>query len=221
MRLRAERLKLSRGFGAFDVDIGRQPVTLGTSHFVGVLDVLAPFPPGDLDATYKPGIDAVRVRTLIGEEGEGFSQAMESLVAGRIGVASIGVGLGQGALDAALAYAGEREAFGRPIGEFGGIREQLADCAIDLAAARELTTRAARLHDDEGDSRKAAAQAKLFASESALRVCDRSIQIHGGYGYTDEFPLNRFWRDARLLTIGEGTSEILRGIISRIEFDGV
>jgi alkylation response protein AidB-like acyl-CoA dehydrogenase len=141
-----------------------------------------------------------------------------TLVEGRIGVGALCCGLGQGALDAALAYAHEREAFGRPIGEFGGIREQLADSAIGLAAGRELVFRAARLLDSGEDAADSAARAKLFASEAALRSCDQSIQIHGGYGYTDEIPAHRFWRDARLLTIGEGTSEILRGVIARSVF---
>ena len=155
---------------------------------------------------------------LLGAEGEGFSQAVATLVEGRIGVGALCCGLGQGALDAALAYAHEREAFGRSIGEFGGIREQLADSAIGLAAGRELVTRAARLLDSGEDAAVSAARAKLFASEAALRSCDQSIQIHGGYGYTDEIPAHRFWRDARLLTIGEGTSEILRGVIARSVF---
>ncbi len=145
---------------------------------------------------------------------------MDTLIEGRIGVGAISVGLGQGALDAAADYARERKAFGRTIGEFGAIREKFAESAIELAAGREMVYRAACRHDEGKDSRAAAAKAKLFASEAALRVCDRSIQIHGGYGYIDEYPANRFWRDARLLTIGEGTSEVLRGIISRIEFNG-
>ncbi len=155
---------------------------------------------------------------LLGAEGEGFAQSMYVIDGGRIGVGAIAAGLGQGALEAALDHASEREAFGRPIGEFGGLREMLAECAIELAAARELVGRAARLHDAGAECRREAAQAKLFATEAALRVCDRSIQVHGGYGYMDECPAGRFWRDARLLTIGEGTSEILRDLISRREF---
>ena len=156
---------------------------------------------------------------LLGAEGEGFSQAMETLIEGRIGVGAIAVGLGQGALDAAVDYARERTAFGQAIGEYGAIRDKFAESAIELAVGREMVCWAARRHDEGKDS-QAAAKAKLFASEAALRVCDRSIQIHGGYGYLDEFPASRFWRDARLLTIGEGTSEVLRGIISRMEFGG-
>lgn len=155
---------------------------------------------------------------LLGMEGDGFSQAMATLVEARIASAALCVGLGQGALDAALNYAREREAFGRPIGEFGGIREQLADSAIGLAAGRELVFRAARLFDSGEDATDSAARAKLFTSEAALRSCDQGIQIHGGYGYTDEVPAHRFWRDARLLTISEGTSEILREIVAHSVF---
>ncbi len=157
---------------------------------------------------------------LLGPEGEGFAQAMAVLDEGRISVGAVAVGLGQGALDAAVDYARERMAFGRAIGEFGAIREKFAESAIELAAGREMVGWAARRHDEGKESREAAAKAKLFASEAALRICDRSIQVHGGYGYLDEFPANRFWRDARLLTIGEGTSEVLRGIVSRMAFDG-
>ncbi len=157
---------------------------------------------------------------LLGAEGEGFPQAMNILIEGRIGVGAVAVGLGQGALDAAVGYARERMAFGRAIGEYGAIREKFADSAIELAAGREMVCWAARRHDEGKDSQEAAAKAKLFASEAALRVCDRSIQVHGGYGYLDEFPAGRFWRDARLLTIGEGTSEVLRGVIARMEFGG-
>ncbi len=139
---------------------------------------------------------------------------------GRISVGAVEVGLGQGAVDAAVDDARERMAFGGAIGEFGAIREKFAESAIELAAGREMVGWAARRHDEGKESREAAAKAKLFASEAALRICDRSIQVHGGYGYLDEFPANRFWRDARLLTIGEGTSEVLRGIVSRMAFDG-
>jgi alkylation response protein AidB-like acyl-CoA dehydrogenase len=155
---------------------------------------------------------------LLGGEGEGFSHVVAVLTEGRINVGAIALGLGQGALDAALEHSRSREAFGRPIERFTGIREQLADCAIALAAGRALVYRAARFADSGKDAGPLAAKAKLFSSEAALRVCDRSIQIHGGYGYIDEYPAHRFWRDARLLTIGEGTSEILRGLISRSEF---
>ncbi len=155
---------------------------------------------------------------LLGGEGEGFSHVVDVLTEGRISVGAIALGLGQGALDAALDHSRSREAFGRSIERFTGIREQLADCAIALAAGRGLVYRAARYADSGKDAGVLAPKAKLFSSEAALRVCDRSIQIHGGYGYIDEYPAHRFWRDARLLTIGEGTSEILRGFISRSEF---
>lgn len=157
---------------------------------------------------------------LLGAEGDGFSQAMETLVEGRIGAGAVCLGLGQGALDAAAEYAREREAFGRSISDFAGVRGQLADCAISLSAGRELVYRAARVADSQNDAGPAANMAKLFASEAALKVCDRSIQIHGGQGYIDTSPVNRFWRDARLMPVGEGSSEIIRGVISRSVFEG-
>ena len=152
---------------------------------------------------------------LLGGEGEGFVQAMEAVTGGRVGVGAIAVGLAQGALDAATGHAREREAFGGPIAQYGAIREMLAESVTELAAARELVAHAARLRDAGEEYQKEASMAKLFATEAALRVCDRSIQIHGGYGYMDECPAGHFWRDARLLTIGEGTSEVQRMIIAR------
>jgi len=152
---------------------------------------------------------------LLGGEGEGFRQALGTLNAGRVGVGAMCAGIGQGALEAAAAYARERQAFGRPIAEFGGLRAMLAQGAIELAAGRELVARAARLCDRGEDFRKEAAMAKLLASEACLRACDRAIQVHGGAGYLDEHPVGRLWRDARLLTIGEGTSEVLRSLIGR------
>jgi alkylation response protein AidB-like acyl-CoA dehydrogenase len=162
----------------------------------------------------------VPANRLLGAEGDGFSQAMETLVEGRIGAGAVCLGLGQGALDAATEYARGREAFGRSISDFAGVRGQLADCAISLSAARELVYRAARVADSHNDAGPAANMAKLFASEAALKVCDRSIQVHGGQGYIDTSPVNRFWRDARLMTVGEGSSEIIRGVISRSVFEG-
>lgn len=152
---------------------------------------------------------------LLGRSGEGFAQAMAVLVPARIGAAAIAAGIGQGALEAASSYSLERHAFGKSISDFGAIREMLADSAIDLAASRTLTEEAARRWDAGEACGESAPMAKLFASEAALRVCDRAIQIFGGYGYLDENPVGRFWRDARLMTIGEGTSEIQRSIISK------
>jgi len=155
---------------------------------------------------------------LLGAEGEGFAQAMDAVTRGRAGVGAMAAGLGQAALDASCAYAREREAFGRPLAGFAGLRAMLADGAIDLAAARELVWGAARRADAGEEYRREASAAKLFASEAALRACDRAIQLHGGAGYLDETPAGRLWRDARLLTIGEGTSEIQRGLIARALF---
>ncbi|MDA1000118.1 MAG: acyl-CoA dehydrogenase family protein [bacterium] len=152
---------------------------------------------------------------LLGRLGGGFAQAMAVIVPGRIGVSGIAAGIGQGALEAAENYALERRAFGKNISDFGAIREMLAESAIDLAASRALTEEAARRWDAGEECEESASMAKLFASEAAVRVCDRAIQIFGGSGYLDDTPVGRFWRDARLMPIGEGTSEIQRVIISK------
>jgi hypothetical protein len=152
---------------------------------------------------------------LLGGVNQGFFDALEVLDAGRITIAALAVGAAQGAYDAAVAYAQDRYAFGRPIAEFQAIQFKLADMATGIEAARLLTYRAAALKARGHAITKAAAMAKLFASEMAVRVCEQAIQIFGGYGYIRDYCVEKFWRDTKLLTIGEGTSEIQRLIIAR------
>lgn len=161
--------------------------------------------------------DEVRVpaENMIGLEGEGFIQALQILDRGRITIAALALGLGMGAFEASRRYAMERRQFGKPIAEFQAIQWKLANMAMELEASRLLTYRAAHLCDQGEDFSKAASMAKLFASEAAMRATDESIQVHGGYGYTAEFPVERYYRDAKLCTIGEGTSEIQRMVIAR------
>jgi alkylation response protein AidB-like acyl-CoA dehydrogenase len=153
---------------------------------------------------------------LIGEEGEGFIQTMRVLDGGRVGIAALAVGLAQGAYEAALAHAQARRQFGRPIAEFQAIRWKLADMATRLEAARWLTYRAAWLrdHPDEGPATSSSI-AKLYATETAVRAADECVQIHGGYGFVKDYPAEKYFRDVKLCTIGEGTSEIQRLVIAR------
>jgi butyryl-CoA dehydrogenase len=155
----------------------------------------------------------------LGAEGDGFKIAMATLDGGRIGIAAQAVGIAQSAFDAAVRYAGERKVFGRPISEFQAIRFYLADMATELDAARLLTWRAAAAKDEASRAGRRyteeAAIAKLYAAEMAQRVTTRALQIHGGYGYTKEFPVERNFRDARITEIYEGTSEIQRVVIAR------
>ncbi|MFB6075194.1 MAG: acyl-CoA dehydrogenase [Haloarculaceae archaeon] len=150
----------------------------------------------------------------LGAEGDGFLQALKTLNGGRITIAARSVGIGQAALDAALEYAQEREQFGQPISEFQAIQHKLADMDTKVEAARLLMHRAADLKERGESHVKAAAQAKLYASEVSREVANEGIQIHGGYGYTTDFPVERFYRDAKLNEIYEGTSEVLRNTIA-------
>ncbi len=152
---------------------------------------------------------------LLGERGAGFKQFLHVLDIGRIGVAAMGVGLAQGALDEALAYAQERRAFGRPISKFQAIQGKLADLATEIAAARLLTYHAAWLKDQGQPFGLTAAQAKLKTGRLAVRATEEAVQIHGGYGYIEEYPVCRFYRDAKILTIGEGTDEVQQMVIAR------
>ena len=152
---------------------------------------------------------------LLGKEGDGFIQAMKILDGGRISIAALSLGIARGALDAALAYAAVREQFGKPLSAFQAIRHKLADMATELDAARLLTLRAAVFKDTGRPTTLESSMAKLYASEVAVRTAEEAIQIHGGYGYTKDYPVERAWRDAKLCTIGEGTSEVQRLVIAR------
>jgi alkylation response protein AidB-like acyl-CoA dehydrogenase len=152
---------------------------------------------------------------LIGEPGQGFIQAMKVLDGGRISIAALSVGIAQGAYEAALRYAKERTQFGRPIAEFQAIQFKLADMATQIEAARLLTYQAADRKNKGKVTTKESSMAKLYASEVAVRVAEESVQIHGGYGYIKDYPAEKYWRDSKLCTIGEGTSEIQRVVIAR------
>ncbi|HVS20563.1 MAG TPA: acyl-CoA dehydrogenase [Pyrinomonadaceae bacterium] len=151
----------------------------------------------------------------LGEAGMGFVNAMEILDGGRISIAALAVGIAQGAYESALRYSEERQQFGKPINEFQAIQFKLADMATQIDAARLLMYRAAWMKDQGKRTTKESSMAKLFASEVSVRVCEEAIQIHGGYGYTKDYPAEKYWRDSKLCTIGEGTSEIQRMIIAR------
>jgi short-chain 2-methylacyl-CoA dehydrogenase len=157
----------------------------------------------------------VPAENVLGRQGDGFRQFLRVLDIGRIGVAAMGVGLAQGALDQALAYALERRAFGRPIAKFQTIQAKLADLATEIEAARLLTYKAAWLKDEGKDFALTAAQAKLKTGRLAVRASEEAVQIHGGYGYIEEYPVCRFYRDAKVLTIGEGTDEVQQMVIAR------
>jgi hypothetical protein len=157
----------------------------------------------------------IPVENLLGVEGEGFVDAMRILDGGRISIAALALGIGRGALDCALKYVKERRQFGKAIAEFQGIQWKLADMATELDAARLLTQRAAVLKDSGLKITRESAMAKLFASEVAVRICDESVQLHGGYGFIKDYPAEKFYRDVKLCTIGEGTSEIQRMVIAR------
>lgn len=152
---------------------------------------------------------------LLGEEGQGFVNAMEILDGGRISIAALAVGIAQGAFESAVRYSQERQQFGKPISEFQAIQFKLADMATKIDAARLLMYRAASLKDAGKKTTKESSMAKLFASEISVNVCEEAIQVHGGYGYTKDYPPEKYWRDSKLCTIGEGTSEIQRIIIAR------
>ena len=152
---------------------------------------------------------------LLGDEGRGFIDTMQVLDAGRIGIAALAVGLAQGAYEAALAYSRERKAFGKSISSFQAIQWKLADAATKIEAARLLTYRAAYLKQQGARTTLESSMAKLYASEIAVRVADDCVQIHGGYGFVKDYPAEKYFRDVKLTTIGEGTSEIQRLVIAR------
>ncbi len=157
----------------------------------------------------------VPAANILGERGDGFKLFLRILDGGRISIGALAVGLAQAALDASIPYAQTREQFGRPIGSFQGVAFMVADMATEIEAARQMVWRAAWLKDQGRDFGLAAAQAKLFASEVSSRATNHAIQVHGGYGYVSEYPVERFFRDAKLTEIGEGTSQIQRLVIAR------
>lgn len=152
----------------------------------------------------------------LGNEGEGFLQSMQILDGGRISIAALSVGIAQGAYEAAVKYAKERRQFSKPIADHQAIQFKLADMATQIEAARLLTLQAAALKDAGKKVTQKSAMAKLYASEIAVKVAEESIQIHGGYGYTKDYPAEKYWRDSKLCTIGEGTSEIQRLVIAKL-----
>jgi alkylation response protein AidB-like acyl-CoA dehydrogenase len=157
----------------------------------------------------------IPVENLIGTEGEGFIDAMRVLDGGRISIAALALGIGRGALDATLKYVKERKQFGKAIAEFQGIQWKLADMATELDAARLLTQRAAVLKDAGRKVTRESSMAKLFASETAVKICNEAVQLFGGYGFIKDYPAEKFYRDVKVCTIGEGTSEIQRMVIAR------
>lgn len=162
-------------------------------------------------------LENVRVpkENLLGEIGNGYKQFLATLDGGRIGIGAMAVGIAQGAYEKALNYAQERKQFGRSISNFQAIQFKLADMAMNIELARNMVYKAAWLKDQGRSFKKEAAFAKLFASEMCMRVCDQAVQVHGGYGYIKEYQVERFFRDAKLLEIGEGTSEVQRMVIAK------
>jgi len=158
---------------------------------------------------------AVPAANMLGKEGDGFVDAMRALDGGRISIAALSLGMAQGAFDAALKYSKQRKQFGKPISEFQAIQWKLADMATEIDAARLLTLRAAAMKDAGQKTTQESSMAKLFASEVAVKCANESVQIHGGYGFIKDYPAEKFYRDVKLCTIGEGTSEIQRLVIAR------
>jgi alkylation response protein AidB-like acyl-CoA dehydrogenase len=203
-----DRTKGHRGISAFIVEHGTAGMTAGKKE--NKLGMRA-------SDTSEVIFDNCRVPAsqLLGEEGQGFINTLQVLDAGRIGIAALSVGLAQGAYEAALNYAKERRQFGQAIAEFQAIQWKLADNATRIEAARLLTYRAAHLRDQGARTTRESSIAKLFASEIAVKAAEDGVQIHGGYGFVKDYPAEKYFRDVKLLTIGEGTSEIQRLVIAR------
>ncbi|MBM9622494.1 acyl-CoA dehydrogenase family protein [Streptomyces zhihengii] len=197
-----------RGVSAFLVPTDTPGLTRRTIH--GKLGLRG-------QATAELVLEDVRIpaSAMLGQEGRGFSVAMSALAKGRMSVAAGCVGIAQAALDAAVGYAGEREQFGRPIARYQLVQELISDIAVDVDAARLLTWRVADLVDRGEEFATAASKAKLFASEAAVRAANNALQVFGGYGYIDEYPVGKLLRDARVMTLYEGTSQIQKLIIGR------
>ncbi len=203
-----DRAKGNRGISAFIVERGNPGLRIGkVEDKLGMRG----------SATSQVILEDCRVpkENLLGELNHGFTNALKTLDGGRISIAALGVGIAQGAFEQAVTYAKERKQFGKPIGEFQAVQFMLADMALRTDAARMLTYRAAWLKDHEQPYKKEAAMAKLYASEAAMWVTTKAVQVHGGYGYIKDYPVERMFRDAKLCEIGEGTSEIQRLVIAR------
>ena len=203
-----DRTKGHRGISAFVLDHGTPGMRAGKKE--NKLGMRA-------SDTSEVVFEDCRIRAgqLLGEEGRGFLKTLQVLDAGRIGIAALAVGLAQGAYEAALRYAKERRQFGQPIAAFQAIQWKLADNATRIEAARLLTYRAAYLKDRGARTTRESSMAKLFASEIAVKAADDCVQIHGGYGFVKDYPAEKYFRDVKLVTIGEGTSEIQRLVIAR------
>jgi alkylation response protein AidB-like acyl-CoA dehydrogenase len=203
-----DRARSHRGISAFVVEHGTPGMTPGKKE--NKLGMRAS------DTSEVVFTDCrVAASQLLGEEGQGFVNTLQVLDAGRIGIAALSVGLAQGAYEAARSYARQRRQFGQPIAAFQAIQWKLADAATRIEAARLLTYRAARLKDLGVRTTRESSMAKLFASEIAVKIADDCVQIHGGYGFVKDYPAEKYFRDVKLLTIGEGTSEIQRLVIAR------
>lgn len=203
-----DKTKKKRGISAFIVDRTMEGITVGKRE--NKLGMRA-------SDTASLNFENVRVpkENLIGLEGEGFKQALHILDDGRIGIAALSVGIAQACLDHSLRYAKERQQFGKPLSEFQAIQWKLADMATETRAARLLTWKAAWDRQQGKDVTLIAAQAKYFASEIAVKAANEAVQIHGGYGFIKEFPVEKLYRDVKLMTIGEGTSEVQKMVIAK------
>ena len=199
---------IDKGIGAFIVESGTDGLTIGNKeNKMG-------WKASDTRSLFFENMK-IPTDSILGDPSKGFKQFLNTLTGGRVTIASLSLGIATGAYEKSLQYSKEREAFGKPINKFQGISFKLADMATQIQAARHLVYHAAWLKDNDLPFIKEAAMAKLFASELAMRVTTEAIQIHGGYGYIKEYDVERFFRDAKILEIGEGTSEIQRIIISR------
>jgi alkylation response protein AidB-like acyl-CoA dehydrogenase len=205
---KTDAAKRHRGITAFIVEKGTPGLSVGRTE-----DKMGLCASDTVDLYFENC--AVPAENILGGEGNGFTLAMSALDGGRIGIAAQSVGVAQAALSASIAYAREREQFGRPIGQHQGIAFQIADMAVEIEAARLMALSAASLKDQGENATLEASMAKLFASEMVNRVTAKAVQIHGGYGFTKDYPVERYYRDARVFTIYEGTSEIQRIVISR------
>ncbi len=201
----------NKGLSCFIVEGGTQGLIIGKHE-----DKMGLRGSNTVSLTFEDCV--IPADNLLGKEGEGFKLAMVALDGGRIGIASQACGVARAALEASVRYAKDRKAFGQPIADFQAPRFMMADMKVQLSAAELLTFRAAQMKEQGKPFTREASMAKLYASEMANRVCDKAVQLHGGYGYIDEFPVERYFRDARVQTIYEGTSEVQRMVIARETF---